>query len=76
MYNKNLGTELYLTDTETSNATETATMLLDEALIAEKGFKAEVTAIEKTSDGRVRISVAVKNEEETKSKEVMINADL
>ncbi|MBQ7810071.1 MAG: hypothetical protein IJ346_03800 [Clostridia bacterium] len=76
MYNKNLGTELYLTDTESSNATETATMLLDEALIAEKGFKAEVTDIKKTSDGRVRISVAVKNEEETKSKEVMINADL
>ena len=76
VYNKNLGTELSSVDAESPNATKTATMLLNEALIGEKGFKAEVLSIDKTNDGKLKMLVSVKNEEETKSKEVTINADL
>lgn len=76
VYNKDLGTELSLVDTKKPNALQTATMLLNEALIDEVDFKAEVLSIEKTADGRFKILISVENEEEAKSEEVMISADI
>ena len=76
VYNKDLGTELSVVYAENSNASETATMLLKEALITEKEFEAEVLSVERTNDGKLKVLISVKHEEETKSKEVTINADL
>lgn len=76
VYNKSLGAELSLVDAESSDALQTATMLLNEALIEERGFKAEVLRIERADNGKLKVLISVENGEETKSKEVTINADL
>ncbi len=76
IYNKTLGTELSQVDINSPQALQTATMFLNEALITEKGYKAEVESINKTQDGKLRVLVAVKNEEETRRAQVTVNADL
>ncbi|MBQ7385773.1 MAG: hypothetical protein IJW04_04605 [Ruminococcus sp.] len=76
IYNKALGTELLQVDIKSPGASQTATVLLNEALVTEKGFKAEVESMERTEDGKLRVLIAVKNEEETRRAQVTINADL
>ncbi len=76
IYNKALGTELLQVDIKSPGALQTATVLLNEALVTEKGFKAEVESMERTEDGKLRVLIAVKNEEETRRAQVTINADL
>ncbi len=76
IYNKELGTTLGSIDCESSIALKTAGVLINEALIGTKDYVAEVENIEKTDDGKIRLLIAVKGNEETRRAQVTVNADL
>ncbi len=76
IYNKALGTELGSIDINSPIALKTASMLLNEAIMEAKGFEAEVESMEKISDGKLRVLIAVKNQEEIRRAQVMISANV
>jgi len=76
IYNKALGTDIGSIDINSPKALKTASMLLNEALMGSAGYTAEVENMEKTADGKLKILLAVKNQEETRRAQVTVNADL
>lgn len=71
IYNKDLGTELYLADNE-----KTATMLIRETLTDTEDFDAEVEKIEKAADGKLLVWLLLRGINETRRAQVTINAEL
>lgn len=76
IYNKELGTELNDIDADDSRSVQTATVLLNEAFVGTIGAKAEVTSLEKKSDGSVKLKLSVSYMGETKQTEVVLSADI
>lgn len=75
IYNKSLGTEIRDIDPEASNACESASLLLNEAIIEDIGYKAVVENMKKTEKG-TWVLISVSDGKETRKAEVKISADL
>lgn len=71
IYNKDLGTELYLADNE-----KTATMLIRETLTDTEDFDAEVEKIEKADGGKLIVWLLLRGVNEIRREQVTLNADL
>ncbi len=76
LYNKALGTEIADVDTQSPKALKNASLLLQEAIIDNAGYTAEVEDINKTPEGRIIILISVSDGKETRKQEVTLSADL
>ena len=76
LYHKALGTEIAGIDINSPKALKNASLLLQEAIIDNRGYTAEVEKISKTPDGGISLLISVSNSTETRKQEVTLSTDL